>query len=190
MADEWTLKPHPTLPTGKPVLVVIIDGYGENEVKDAYNAVHVAKTPVFDKLRERADRFRAIAAHGPAVGLPSDDDMGNSEVGHNALGAGKIYAQGAKLVDINIQTGQMYTDPGWKYISTAFASNTLHFIGLLSDGGVHSRFNQLAAMVKKAAEDGAKKIRCHVMTDGRDVPDNTGIGFIEAPAITATTIYY
>jgi len=149
MADEWTLKSHPVLPKGKPVLVCILDGYGENAIKDEWNAVHVAKTPNFDKLRENPARFRAVAAHGPAVGLPSSDDMGNSEVGHNALGAGKIYAQGAKLVDINIASGQIYTDPGWKYISTAFETNTLHFIGLLSDGGVHSRYNQLSAMAKK-----------------------------------------
>lgn len=180
MADDWTLKAHTSLPKGKPVLVCILDGYGENQVKDEWNAVHVAKTPHFDKLREVPTRFRSIAAHGPAVGLPSWDDMGNSEVGHNALGAGKIYAQGAKLVDINIESGQIFTDPGWKYISSAFGANTVHFIGLLSDGGVHSRANQLSAMVKRAAADGAKRIRCHVLTDGRDVPDGTSIAFIEA----------
>jgi 2,3-bisphosphoglycerate-independent phosphoglycerate mutase len=180
MSGDWTLKPHPSLPKGKPVLVCIFDGFGENKVLDEWNAVHMAKTPHFDKLREVPGRFRAIAAHGPAVGLPTWDDMGNSEVGHNALGAGKIYAQGAKLVDLNIGNGQIFTDPGWKYISSAFESNTVHFIGLLSDGGVHSRANQLSAMVQRAASDGAKKIRCHVLTDGRDVHDGTSIGFLEA----------
>eukprot|EP00967_Tisochrysis_lutea_P098833 scaffold146297_cov26-Tisochrysis_lutea.AAC.3 len=180
MADSWTLAPHPSLPKGKPTLVCILDGFGENKVKDEWNAVHVAKTPHFDALRTNPKRFRSIHAHGPAVGLPSWDDMGNSEVGHNALGAGKIYAQGAKLVDRNIENGQIFNDAGWKYISSAFPSNTLHFIGLLSDGGVHSRANQLSAMVQRAAADGAKRIRCHVLTDGRDVPDNTGVGFIQA----------
>ena len=89
--------------------------------------------------------------------------MGNSEVGHNALGAGKIYAQGAKLVDINIANGQIYKDAGWQYVKPAFTGNTLHFIGLLSSGGVHSRVNQLAAMIKQAAVEGAKNIRCHVL---------------------------
>uniref|UniRef100_A0A7S4BVV5 phosphoglycerate mutase (2,3-diphosphoglycerate-independent) n=1 Tax=Chrysotila carterae TaxID=13221 RepID=A0A7S4BVV5_CHRCT len=106
------------------------------------------------------------------------DDMGNSEVGHNALGAGKIYAQGAKLVDINLESGQIFKDDGWQYVKSSFAENTIHFIGLLSDGGVHSRCNQLHQMVQQAAKDGAKKIRCHVLTDGRDVPDNSGERFI------------
>lgn len=113
------------------------------------------------------------------MGLPSSDDMGNSEVGHNALGAGKIYAQGAKLVDINIANGQIYKDAGWQYVKPAFTGNTLHFIGLLSSGGVHSRVNQLAAMIKQAAVEGAKNIRCHVLLDGRDVPDDTGLGYVE-----------
>ena len=177
--DEFALKAHPTLAKGLPVCVAILDGYGENEFKDEYNAVHSANTPVFDKLRADASRFRTVAAHGPAVGLPSSDDMGNSEVGHNALGAGKIYAQGAKLVDINIESGQLYKDDGWAYIKSAFPTNAVHFIGLLSSGGVHSRYNQLIAIVRHAAADGAKKIRLHVLTDGRDVPDNTGAEYIE-----------
>ncbi len=150
-ASDWTLSAHPTIPKGLPVCIAIIDGYGENEFKDEYNAVHSAQTPVFDKLRASTSRFRAVAAHGPAVGLPSSDDMGNSEVGHNALGAGKIYDQGAKLVDKNLETGQLFRDEGWAYIKSAFAENALHFIGLLSSGGVHSRYNQLIALVKQAA---------------------------------------
>ena len=177
--SDFTLGAHPALPKGLPVCVAILDGYGENEFKDEYNAVHSAKTPVFDKLRAEASRFRTVAAHGPAVGLPSSDDMGNSEVGHNALGSGKIYAQGAKLVDINIANKQLFKDEGWGYIKAAFAANTVHFISLLSSGGVHSRYNQLIALVKEAAADGAKRIRLHIMTDGRDVPDNTGAEYIE-----------
>eukprot|EP00308_Calcidiscus_leptoporus_P000574 CAMPEP_0119373428 /NCGR_PEP_ID=MMETSP1334-20130426/25641_1 /TAXON_ID=127549 /ORGANISM="Calcidiscus leptoporus, Strain RCC1130" /LENGTH=552 /DNA_ID=CAMNT_0007391213 /DNA_START=56 /DNA_END=1714 /DNA_ORIENTATION=- len=177
MAD-LKLSPHATLTKGAPVVVAIIDGFGENKIKDQYNAVHTANTPTVDALRAVGSRFRSVAAHGPAVGLPSSDDMGNSEVGHNALGAGKIYAQGAKLVDINIASGQLFTDPGWAFIKPAFASNTLHFIGLLSDGGVHSRYNQLLAMVSQAAKEGAHKIRLHVLTDGRDVPDGSGAKFL------------
>ena len=104
--------------------------------------------------------------------------MGNSEVGHNALGAGKIYAQGAKLVDNNLASGQLFKDDGWAYIKGAFGTNTVHFIGLLSSGGVHSRYNQLQALFTQAAADGAKIIRLHVLTDGRDVPDNTGEEYI------------
>ena len=108
MVADFALGPHPTIPKGLPVCVAIIDGYGENEYKDEFNAVHSAKTPCFDRLRSDASRFRTVAAHGPAVGLPSMDDMGNSEVGHNAFGAGKIYAQGAKLVDLNLKSGQLF----------------------------------------------------------------------------------
>lgn len=177
--SEFALASHSTIPKGLPVCIAILDGYGENEFKDEYNAVFSAKTPVFDQLRDNASRFRSVAAHGPAVGLPSSDDMGNSEVGHNALGAGKVYAQGAKLVDLNLESGQLFKDEGWSYIKSVFTTNTVHFIGLLSSGGVHSRYNQLIALVKQAAADGAKKIRLHVLTDGRDVPDDSGAEYIE-----------
>lgn len=108
-----------------------------------------------------------------AVGLPSDDDMGNSEVGHNALGSGQLIAQGARLVDKALESGSIYEGDGWKYISDSFESSTVHFIGLLSDGGVHSRQNQLEAMLDGCAKYGAKKVRIHVLTDGRDVPDGS-----------------
>ena len=87
-----------------------------------------------------------IKAHGTAVGLPSEDDMGNSEVGHNALGAGRIYAQGAKLVDLALASGKIYEDEGFKYISQSFEKGTVHLIGLLSDGGVHSRLDQVQVL--------------------------------------------
>ena len=83
--SEFALGAHDTIPKGLPVCIAILDGYGENEFQDEYNAVHSANTPVFDKLRAASSRFRTVAAHGPAVGLPSSDDMGNSEVGHNAV---------------------------------------------------------------------------------------------------------
>ncbi len=148
MAD-LRLEPHPTIPVAEgPVLVVILDGFGENEFKDQFNAVFTAPTPNVDKLRAVASRSRTVQAHGRAVGLPSDADMGNSEVGHNALGAGQVVDQGARLVDIALETGKMFEGPGWKLISQAFPAHTLHFIGLLSDGGVHSRFDQLIGTLK------------------------------------------
>jgi len=176
--DEWTLKPHPTIPKAtKPVVVCILDGWGENKIKDEYNAVHSAKTPVFDKIYAVAGRSRVVAAHGPAVGLPSADDMGNSEVGHNALGGGQIVSQGAKLVDESIAKGSMFTSKGWEYIKPTFAGNTVHLIGLFSDGGVHSRYNQILALVNGLANDGAKRIRLHLLTDGRDVADGSSKKF-------------
>jgi len=180
MADDMKLEAHPTIPNHDgPVLVVILDGFGENEFKDEFNAVHVANTPVVDKLRAVPGRFRTVKAHGRAVGLPSDADMGNSEVGHNALGAGQVVDQGARLVDIALETGKMFEGAGWKHIAPAFADHTVHFIGLLSDGGVHSRADQLYGTVKGAVERGAKKVRVHILTDGRDVPDGSSLTFVQ-----------
>jgi len=174
------LKPHPTIskPDG-PVLVCILDGFGENVYKDEFNAVHSAATPTIDAMRAVSSRSRTVRAHGKAIGLPTDDDMGNSEVGHNALGSGQLIAQGASLVDKALSSGTMFTGAGWHYISPAFSNNTVHFIGLLSDGGVHSRCDQLYGCIKGAVAHGAKKIRCHILTDGRDVPDGSSIKFVE-----------
>jgi 2,3-bisphosphoglycerate-independent phosphoglycerate mutase len=156
-----------------------VDGYGENPIQDEYNAIFSSKTPTTDALKEVPGRWRTIKAHGKAVGLPSDDDMGNSEVGHNALGAGQLIDQGASLVDNALRTGSMFSGEGWQYITPSFANNTLHFIGLLSDGGVHSRTDQLFGCLRGAAARGAKRIRLHILTDGRDVPDGSSLKFIE-----------
>ncbi|XP_066381287.1 2,3-bisphosphoglycerate-independent phosphoglycerate mutase-like [Miscanthus floridulus] len=176
---SWTLPDHPKLPKGKPVAVVVLDGWGE-ATPDQYNCIHVAQTPVMDSLKNGApEKWTLVKAHGTAVGLPSDDDMGNSEVGHNALGAGRIFAQGAKLVDSALASGKIYNGDGFNYIKESFESGTLHLIGLLSDGGVHSRLDQLQLLLKGASERGAKKIRVHILTDGRDVLDGSSVGFVE-----------
>ncbi|XP_020188832.1 2,3-bisphosphoglycerate-independent phosphoglycerate mutase [Aegilops tauschii subsp. strangulata] len=176
---NWTLPDHPTLPKGKTVAVVVLDGWGEAS-PDQYNCIHVAQTPVMDSLKNGApEKWRLVKAHGTAVGLPSDDDMGNSEVGHNALGAGRIFAQGAKLVDAALASGKIWEDEGFNYIKESFDKGTLHLIGLLSDGGVHSRLDQVQLIVKGASERGAKRIRLHILTDGRDVLDGSSVGFIE-----------
>ncbi|XP_065854086.1 2,3-bisphosphoglycerate-independent phosphoglycerate mutase [Euphorbia lathyris] len=178
-AFSWKLADHPKLPKGKTIAMVVLDGWGEAK-PDEYNCIHVAETPTMDSFKKTApEKWRLIRAHGPAVGLPTDDDMGNSEVGHNALGAGRIYAQGAKLVDQALASGKIYEDVGFKYIKESFGNGTLHLIGLLSDGGVHSRLDQLLLLLKGAAENGAKRIRVHVLTDGRDVIDGTSVGFVE-----------
>jgi hypothetical protein len=145
------------------VLVVILDGWGVNH-EDQYNAVFSADTPCTDALKAAPRRYRSVRAHGTAVGLPSDADMGNSEVGHNALGSGQVIDQGARLVDQALANGQMFELPGWKLISQAFAQHTVHFIGLLSDGGVHSRYDQLVGCVTGAVERGAKRVRVHILT--------------------------
>ncbi|KAE8786192.1 2,3-bisphosphoglycerate-independent phosphoglycerate mutase [Hordeum vulgare] len=126
--SDWTLPDHPTLPKGKTVAVVVLDGWGEAS-PDQYNCIHVAQTPVMDSLKNGApEKWRLVKAHGTAVGLPSDDDMGNSEVGHNALGAGRIFAQGAKLVDAALASGKIWEDEGFNYIKESFDKGTLHLI--------------------------------------------------------------
>ncbi|KAK9723789.1 hypothetical protein RND81_05G025400 [Saponaria officinalis] len=179
MANSWKLADHPKLPKDKIIAMVVLDGWGEAN-PNQYNCIHVAHTPTMDSLKKGApDRWRLIRAHGKAVGLPTEDDMGNSEVGHNALGAGRIFAQGAKLVDLALASGKIYDDEGFNYIKESFKTNTLHLIGLLSDGGVHSRLDQLQLLLKGTAERGAKKIRVHILTDGRDVLDGSSVGFVE-----------
>lgn len=176
---SWKLADHPKLPKGKLLAMIVLDGWGEAS-PDKFNCIHVAETPTMDSLKNGApDKWRLVRAHGTAVGLPTEDDMGNSEVGHNALGAGRIYAQGAKLVDAALESGKIYEDEGFNYIKESFANNTLHLIGLMSDGGVHSRLDQVQLLLKGASERGAKKIRLHVLTDGRDVLDGSSIGFAE-----------
>lgn len=158
-------------------MVCIVDGYGENKFQDEFNAVAQADTPCFDKLRADTDRFRSVQAHGTAVGLPTDDDMGNSEVGHNALGSGQVVSQGASLVDIALENGSLFESDGFKYIQPAFESGTAHFIGLCSDGGVHSRLDQVYKLVSGCVERGLKRVRLHLLTDGRDVPDGSSVKF-------------
>ncbi|KAL2464935.1 bisphosphoglycerate-2 [Abeliophyllum distichum] len=176
---SWKLNDHPNLPKGKIISMVVLDGWGEAN-PDQYNCIHVAQTPTMDSLKHGApDKWRLVKAHGTAVGLPTEDDMGNSEVGHNALGAGRIFAQGAKLVDLALASGKIYEGEGFAHIKDSFATGTLHLIGLLSDGGVHSRLDQLQLLLKGASERGAKRIRVHILTDGRDVLDGSSVGFVE-----------
>ena len=146
------------------VILCILDGVGWG-LRDDGDAVYSAHTPHLDRLM-KDEPWGLLKAHGTAVGMPTDGDMGNSEVGHNAMGAGRIFAQGAKLVQSAIETGQMWESPIWK---KATQGKCLHFMGLTSDGNVHSHIDHLRAMINQANIDGVKKIRLHVLTDGRDV---------------------
>ena len=163
----------------KPVVLVVMDGVGETP-SELGNMVRQATTPTLDYLKEN-DPFRIIKAHGTAVGLPSDDDMGNSEVGHNALGCGQIYSQGAKLVNESIESGSIYRSETWKDLVGSVAENgtALHFIGLLSDGNVHSNISHLLAMLKEAKAEGVKKARVHILLDGRDVPATSALEYVD-----------
>ena len=153
----------------RPVILIIMDGIGIND-DDYGNAVKAAFTPTLDSLYHTCPMIE-LKAHGIAVGLPSDEDMGNSEVGHNALGCGQIYAQGATLVNESIHNGKMYASKTWNTIINNCIDNksVLHFIGLLSDGNVHSNISHLKSMIKRAKEQGVAVIRIHALLDGRDV---------------------
>ncbi|MGL4367971.1 MAG: 2,3-bisphosphoglycerate-independent phosphoglycerate mutase [Brevinemataceae bacterium] len=162
-----------------PVVLAVLDGVGISDNTEG-NAVADAEVPVFDALME-SEIHRLLKAHGTAVGMPTDDDMGNSEVGHNALGAGRIFAQGAKRVNEAIADGSIFQSHTWnKLIDQVNSHNsTLHFLGLLSDGGVHSNINQLIAMIKHAAGQNVKKLRVHALTDGRDVGGRTALLYFD-----------
>jgi 2,3-bisphosphoglycerate-independent phosphoglycerate mutase len=158
------------------LLLIIMDGVGLGRPDDS-NAVHVANPPVLNGLF-KAPLFARLRAHGPAVGLPSESDMGNSEVGHNALGAGRVFDQGAKLVNAAIAEERVFRTEIWEKLLACGRSHTLHFIGLLSDGNVHSHIDQLFALLRRAAKEGAKKIRLHVLADGRDVGEKTVLTYL------------
>ncbi|CAK8569000.1 unnamed protein product [Lathyrus sativus] len=176
---SWKLPDHPKLPKGKTIVVVVLDGWGEANPNE-YNCIHIAETPNMDSLKKGAPKhWRLVRAHGKAVGLPTEDDMGNSEVGHNALGASRIFAQGAKLVDLALESGNIFDGEGFNYIKESFETGTLHLIGLLSDGGVHSRLDRVQLLLKGASERGLKRVRLHILTDGRDVLDGSSVAFVE-----------
>ncbi len=160
-----------------PVVLVVMDGVGRGAGDEA-DAVSIATTPTLDRLWVPGARAELVA-HGRAVGLPSDDDMGNSEVGHNALGAGKIYAQGAKLVARAIDNGSLFTGEVWaKLVERGARGGAIHFLGLLSDGGVHSNITHLEAMLRAAATAGCKRLFVHALLDGRDVAPTSALEFV------------
>nr|MCR5020288.1 2,3-bisphosphoglycerate-independent phosphoglycerate mutase [Ruminococcus sp.] len=165
--------------SNKKVILVVMDGIGIS-VTHLGDAVTEANTPTLDRLKKECP-YTTLKAHGSAVGLPTDDDMGNSEVGHNALGCGQIYSQGAKLVNESIESGKMFASETWNELvnNVKTKSSTLHFIGLLSDGNVHSNISHLKKMIAKAKEQGAAKVRVHVLLDGRDVPATSAPIYIE-----------
>ncbi len=161
------------------IALVIMDGVGIG-AQDEGDMVWRASTPVLDELMEKYPHC-CLKAHGTAVGLPTDDDMGNSEVGHNALGCGQIYSQGAKLVNESIEDGSIFRSDTWKALleNCIQRPSTLHFIGLLSDGNVHSNISHLISMLWKAKEEGAARCRIHILLDGRDVPSQSALVYVE-----------
>ncbi len=155
-----------------------MDGVGLG-ARDESDGVYLAHTPVLDRLLGEP-LCTQLKAHGIAVGLPSDEDMGNSEVGHNALGAGRVFAQGARLVNDALATGALFQGASWRSIvERGRAGGTVHFIGLLSDGNVHSHINQLFALLDRCAADGISRVRVHVLLDGRDVGERSALTYLD-----------
>ena len=177
MSLDLTASDNPLTRPG-PLLLVIADGFGC--AADApSNAIAEADTPRLDQLTTSKVSMELLA-HGKAVGLPTDADMGNSEVGHNALGAGRIFDQGAKLVNNAISTRSMFEGAAWQSAIASGTGGTLHFIGLHSDGNVHSHNHHLYAMLREAADSGVKSCAVHILHDGRDVDVRSALTYIEA----------
>jgi 2,3-bisphosphoglycerate-independent phosphoglycerate mutase len=166
-------------PCRGPLLLVVVDGLGIG-LKDEWDAVHQARTPNLDALCA-ASPWRTLRAHGTSVGLPSDADMGNSEVGHNALGAGRVFDQGAKLVNKAIAEGSIFEAEVWKKIGRRCVDDggALHLIGLLSDGNVHSHQDQLHALIEQAHRAGFPRVFVHPLLDGRDVPESSALTYVD-----------
>jgi 2,3-bisphosphoglycerate-independent phosphoglycerate mutase len=162
-----------------PVVVCVMDGVGVG-VEDESNAVWLARTPHLDWLKAHSPTTQ-LAAHGVAVGMPSDADMGNSEVGHNALGAGRVFDQGAKLVQEAVDDGSLFRGQAWlDCVERVRASGEpLHFIGLLSDGNVHSHIGHLKSMLQMADRQGVSAARVHILLDGRDVHETSALLYVE-----------
>lgn len=162
-----------------PVVIIVMDGYGLPKT-DVGSAIAAARKPTLDKLFANYPNIR-LKAHGTAVGMPSDDDMGNSEVGHNAIGAGQVYSQGAALVAGAIESGSIWQGEAWQQIVAGAQAgrSVLHFMGLFSDGNVHSHIDHLKAMIVQAKTEGVKTVRVHALLDGRDVPETSALDYVE-----------
>ena len=162
-----------------PLVLVIMDGVGYGKYKDG-DAVADSKMYTLNSLTAKNPHTK-LKAHGTAVGLPSDEDMGNSEVGHNAIGCGRVFKQGAALVSKSIETGALFQGKAWKEVveQVMKSGGTLHLIGLFSDGNVHSHMDHLKALITHAKSEGIKKVRVHVLFDGRDVGETSALEYVD-----------
>ena len=162
-----------------PVVTIVLDGFGYTPNHEG-NAIFNAYTPTLDRLLAHYPHT-LLKAHGKFVGMPSNEDMGNSEVGHNAIGSGQVYNQGASLVNDAIATGALYESQAWREVieNVSKHNSTLHFLGLFSDGNVHSHINHLKAMIVRAKQEHVKRVRVHILLDGRDVPETSALDYVE-----------
>jgi len=163
---------------GGPVVLVVMDGVGLSKKKKG-NALLAAHTEFLDNA-VMTQKTMALQASGEAVGILAGQ-MGNSEVGHQALGAGQIIKQGIAKIEDDFETGKIFESAGWTgAIQNVKGNNsTLHFSGIFSDGGVHSDINHLMKMLSRAKEEGIKRVRIHLVLDGRDVPPQSADKYIK-----------
>ena len=162
-----------------PVVLAILDGVGISKYKEG-DGVRAARTETLDTLARTVPGTQLLA-HGTAVGLPSDGDMGNSEVGHNAIGCGRVYAQGAERVNKSIEEGNLFKEDTWRKLvdNVKQKNGALHFLGLLSDGTVHSHIDHLKAMIRQAKQEGVSRVRVHALLDGRDVGETSALEYFD-----------
>lgn len=178
---NWTLERNARFAGVKgPVVVCVMDGVGIG-AQDESDAVWLARTPNLDRLGQTALTTQLVA-HGTAVGMPGDGDMGNSEVGHNALGAGRIFDQGAKLVGNAIGSGNLFEGETWQRATQRVreSGEPLHLIGLLSDGNVHSHIEYLFSLLRRCDAEEVTRVRVHVLLDGRDVPPTSALDYVDS----------
>ena len=164
----------------RPVVLIIRDGWGENHnaAHDAFNAVKLASTPVADMLTAEWPRTELMAC-GLDVGLP-EGVMGNSEVGHQNIGAGRIVDQEIVRIDKGFATGSVNDNAVLNgAFSKAKEGGSLHLMGLVSDAGVHAMLEHLYGLLRLAKADGVETVYIHCFTDGRDTPPRSGMGFIK-----------
>ena len=163
--------------TAAPTVLVIFDGWGCSPRKDN-NAIALARTPAFTRLMERYPHT-TLNASGEAVGLPAGQ-MGNSEVGHMNMGAGRVAFQDLTRIDGFIRTGELFENPVLTaaMVRGAAGGHSLHLVGLVSDGGVHSHIRHLEALVEMARRNGVTNLYVHAITDGRDTSPAGGAGYV------------
>lgn len=174
-----TTKAAKAAPAGKhPLALIIMDGYGYRE-SDTGNAIHTAKTPNMDKFLSQCPHT-VIGASGMDVGLPNGQ-MGNSEVGHTNIGAGRVVYQELTRITKSIEDGDFFENEAFLHAvdQCLWFGSTLHIFGLMSDGGVHSHLDHICALLDLAKQKGLDKVCVHCFMDGRDTPPTSGIGYVQ-----------
>jgi len=164
------------VPRPKPILLTVLDGWGYR-AETRGNAIALARKPAYDALLKNFPNT-LVHTSGPAVGLP-EGQMGNSEVGHLNIGAGRVVRMDITRLDLMIQTGELFRQPLLLEAMARGRERQLHLLGLVSDGGVHSQLEHLVALIRMAAEQKVARVFIHAFTDGRDTPPTSGTGYLQ-----------